>query len=123
MSTATDNAHKLFLRASLAGGEDNFGYPDSVTFLSQEIEGWEDILVQSVFDEGKAVVLVNDEASELLFDPAPRRWLLGLWDQRQGRQRIRVCFRHGAHAYGLTHVTLQRSDIGRLDVKPHPQLA
>lgn len=121
MTTATDNAHRLFLRATLS--EDSFGYPDRVSFLSQDIEGWEDILIRSLFDEGKPIVLVDEEASEVLFEPSPRRWPLGMIDHRLGRQRIRVCFRHGTHAYGLNHVTLERGDVETLGLVLQPQPA
>ena|ERR1700742_4944526 len=120
MSSASDNARQLFLRATMSDAD--FGYPDAVAFLSIDMEGWEDVLTRTIFDEGKAVVLVDEEATELLIEPAPRLGLRGFVDQRRGRRRIRVRFRHGTHAYGLNDVTVARADLAHLDLQQHPQL-
>ncbi len=104
MSDATDQTKQAFLRATLS--DDDLGYPDRVAFLSQDTDSWKEILLRTLVEEGRPVVLIDADASEVLFEPLNRRGPLRIVDRRLKRRRVRIRFRYGTSAYGIDRVTV-----------------
>lgn len=85
MSAVSERALDLFFIAGLS--DDDFGYPDDVTFVPGD-QHWSDEVVWTCLVRQKATVLVG-ECSELLLIPRQRRVI----DHLRKRVTVRVEFR------------------------------
>lgn len=74
MSTATDRANELFLRAALSDGDLN--YPERVAFIAEDEPGVHRALVANLL-EGVPTVIVNAAGGERLLLPVRRPGLVG----------------------------------------------
>jgi len=90
MSTVYDRTWDLFMAASLS--DDDLGYPNEVEFVPGDKE-WADDVVWRNLKEGRATVLVSEDA-ELLLAPQPR----SLIDRVRGRVEVKVAHRSQGHA-------------------------
>lgn len=119
MSTATEHTDRLFLAATLSDGDR--GYPDGASFISQDMEGWEESAIATL-QAGKAFVLVDEDGVEVLFEPSPRQGAFGLLDRARGRTRVFIRWRQGDHAYVIDHVSVNRETIEHFRVELQPQV-
>jgi hypothetical protein len=98
MSTATEQADALFMRAALS--EDNLGYPKRAAFVADDVEGFYAVVVENMC-EGIPTVLVNAMGGERLLFPVKRTGVaapvLNLLDRRLKRIPV-VSFSRGAVA-------------------------
>ena len=111
MSAVDDKTWDLFMAASLS--DDDLGYPEKVAFVPGDQE-WADEVVWRNLTEGRATVLVSDEAELLLF-PLPR----GLIDRLRGRVAVNVA--HRTHGHAAPYATASR--LGRHPVRQMRELA
>lgn len=111
MSTATDNAWTLLQRATLA--DDDLGYPNGVEFLALDLDDWHEILWESL-QEGRPTVLVDENAHEVLLEPARRPLILHWLDRLQGKRWVRIAWRSNNHHYDVP-ARLDRESVYKLD--------
>jgi hypothetical protein len=109
--SAVDKTWGLFMAASLS--DDDLGYPDKVAFVPGDQE-WADEVVWRNLTEGRATVLVNDDA-ELLLVPLRR----SLVDRLRGHVAVNVA--HRAHGHAAPYATASR--LGRHPVRQMRELA
>jgi hypothetical protein len=116
MTTATEQTDRIFTESVLAG--DAGGYPDGVSFIARDLEGWEGLVWRSLVEEGRPTVVVDEDALEILFVPVDRPALLAWFDRARGRMPVRIEWRQrgGSHAYQMP-VSLSRSRLA--EIEPH----
>lgn len=114
MTTATHQTNRLFMESVLA--DDAGGYPDRVAFVARDTQDWEGIVWNSLVDERRPTVIVDEDALEILLVPLERPRLVAWVDRVRRRVPVRVGWRQhdGAHAYEVP-VSLSRSRLAALE--------
>jgi len=118
MSTATEHANELFIRAALS--DDNLGYPPRVAFVAADVEGAYRALVENLTAR-TPTVLVNAMGGERLLFPIRRTGItapfLNLIDRRFGRipvvafERGRTVAEHAAYGAVGTYSTVRAGGV------------
>ncbi|MEX2023574.1 MAG: hypothetical protein WD993_00695 [Thermoleophilaceae bacterium] len=119
--TATEQANRLFMEASLA--DETLGYPDRVAFVASDNAHRDDIVWRNL-GEDVPTVIVDEDALEIMLVPVARSGPLAWLDRARGRVLVRVSWRQhdGAHTYEVPAVSLNRSRLAGLEPR-RPALA
>lgn len=119
--TATEQANRLFMEASLA--DESLGYPDRVSFVASDNPHRDDIIWRNL-SEQLPTVIVDEDALEILLLPVSRPLALAWLDRARGRVLVRLSWRQheGAHTYEVPAISLSRSRLAALE-PPSPALA
>jgi hypothetical protein len=116
MATATDHTFEIFGEAILE--EDGNGYPDQLTFVPTDIEGWELMVWRNMLRRMPTNV-VDENACEILFVPLDRSRALAWVDRRRGRVRASVTWRRAGALRGCPRaVSLSRKRLVNLEFRP-----
>lgn len=115
-TTATDQANRLFMEASLA--DETLGYPDRVSFVASDNPHREDIVWRNL-SEDRPTVIVDEDALEIMLVPVGRSFPLAWLDRARGRVVVRVSWRQheGSHTYEVPAVSLNRSRLAGLELR------
>lgn len=113
-TTATEQANRLFMEASLA--DETLGYPDRVSFVASDNPHREDIVWRNL-SEHVPTVIVDEDALEVMLVPIDRSFLLAWMDRARGRVVVRVSWRQheGSHTYEVPAVSFNRSRLAALE--------
>lgn len=113
MTTASDQTNRLFMDSVLA--EDAGGYPDRVAFIAHE-DDWQNLAWQTLVQERRPTVVVDEDALEIIFVPTRRLAPLAWLDRIRGRVLVRVGWRQrgGTHTYEMP-VSLSRSRLAQIE--------